>query len=305
MTTVIVGVEDSDRSRDAIAFARMLAGASRARIILANAYARPLLTSHVVLAEPDECFEAAAEATLAKLRVETGDADGDVEIRALAHSSPAAALQGLAEAEDAALIVIGSSARGEIGRVLAGTTAERLLHGSPCPVAVVPSGFRARAGAIRRILVAYDPSEEAKAALHAAVAVAQPRHASVEAVHVIEPTYSGAVALGRAPAYYVPPEDLVRRARTELKAELGNLEDGERVRTEVVLGDAVSELARRSESADLIVTGSRGYGPHRAVLLGSVSGRLVRKSACPVLVLPRGDGTRVAETVGFAGAPTA
>ena len=34
--------------------------------------------------------------------------------------------------------------------------------------------------------------------------------------------------------------------------------------------------------------GSRGYGPHRAVLLGSVSGRLVRESASPVLVVPRG-----------------
>ena len=34
--------------------------------------------------------------------------------------------------------------------------------------------------------------------------------------------------------------------------------------------------------------GSRGYGPLRAVLLGSVSGRLVREAACPVIVVPRG-----------------
>jgi hypothetical protein len=37
-----------------------------------------------------------------------------------------------------------------------------------------------------------------------------------------------------------------------------------------------------------MVTGSRGYGPHRAVLLGSVSGRLVREAECPVIVVPRG-----------------
>jgi nucleotide-binding universal stress UspA family protein len=36
------------------------------------------------------------------------------------------------------------------------------------------------------------------------------------------------------------------------------------------------------------VCGSRGYGPVRAVLLGSVSRRLAGEAHCPVLVLPRG-----------------
>jgi nucleotide-binding universal stress UspA family protein len=39
---------------------------------------------------------------------------------------------------------------------------------------------------------------------------------------------------------------------------------------------------------DLLVTGSRGYGPVRAVVLGGVTGRLVREAACPLVIVPRG-----------------
>jgi len=53
-------------------------------------------------------------------------------------------------------------------------------------------------------------------------------------------------------------------------------------------GDPVDALAAVSEDADLLLLGSRGYGPRRAVLLGGVSGRVVRTAACPVIVVPRG-----------------
>jgi nucleotide-binding universal stress UspA family protein len=53
-------------------------------------------------------------------------------------------------------------------------------------------------------------------------------------------------------------------------------------------GEPEHRLAEATKDLDLMITGSRGYGPHRAVLLGSVSGRLVRDASCPVIVLPRG-----------------
>ena len=45
---------------------------------------------------------------------------------------------------------------------------------------------------------------------------------------------------------------------------------------------------RVSEHLDLLVCGSRGYGPVRAVLLGGVSRRLTAEAHCPVIVLARG-----------------
>lgn len=72
---------------------------------------------------------------------------------------------------DDELIAIGSSRRGAIGRVLPGSTGEKLLHGAPCAIAVVPRGYAAQP--VRKIGVAYDGSPEAKAALDSAVNLAR------------------------------------------------------------------------------------------------------------------------------------
>ena len=66
-------------------------------------------------------------------------------------------------------------------------------------------------------------------------------------------------------------------------AELGSIATGE-----VVVGDPATELAYAGNDLDLLVTGSRGYGPVRRLMLGSTSARLVREAPCPVLVLTRG-----------------
>jgi hypothetical protein len=46
-----------------------------------------------------------------------------------------------------------------------------------------------------------------------------------------------------------------------------------------------------SEDFDLIVVGSRGYGPLRRTILGSTSRRLFGGSRCSVLAVPRGSGS--------------
>jgi nucleotide-binding universal stress UspA family protein len=58
--------------------------------------------------------------------------------------------------------------------------------------------------------------------------------------------------------------------------------------TELVYGDPAETLTGFTGSLDLLVMGSRAYGPHRAVLLGGVSRRVIATSECPVVVLPRG-----------------
>lgn len=50
-------------------------------------------------------------------------------------------------------------------------------------------------------------------------------------------------------------------------------------------------LVEQSEQVDLLVLGSRAYGPIRSVLLGSVSSAVMRGASCPVLVVPRGIDT--------------
>ncbi|WP_342799914.1 universal stress protein [Nocardia sp. No.11] len=61
------------------------------------------------------------------------------------------------------------------------------------------------------------------------------------------------------------------------------------VSTDAVLGSAVAVLRQRSESARLLVVGSRGLGAFRRTLLGSVSTAIARHAACPVAVIPESE----------------
>ena len=51
------------------------------------------------------------------------------------------------------------------------------------------------------------------------------------------------------------------------------------------VGKAAEELVNRSSDLDLIVLGSRGYGPPRTMLFGSVSSQVVPEAQCPVMIL--------------------
>jgi nucleotide-binding universal stress UspA family protein len=132
MNKILIGVDGSERSEDAVAFGRELALAAGAPVVLAHG-----IHAHDMSSHED------AEATLARLAAPLDDV-GPVELRAVANRSGAQALQEIAQHEDIGVIVIGSSRTGRLGTVLPGSTAERLLHGAPCPVAIVPLGYRTR-----------------------------------------------------------------------------------------------------------------------------------------------------------------
>lgn len=202
------------------------------------------------------------------------DAEGaDVQhVSARRGESAAQLLHHRAEAEDARLVVLGSSHTGRFGRVIPGGTGERLLHGSPCAVAVVPRAHPARP--IQRIGVAYDASPEADAALQHATDLARHLHAHLDVIGVVPPDP-------------YEDDDTAHSVQVRLERALRALPfdvDGTIVRLH---GEPADALAAHSAGLDLLVTGSRGYGPLRAVIVGGVSGRLIRTTQCPVIVVPR------------------
>jgi nucleotide-binding universal stress UspA family protein len=79
----------------------------------------------------------------------------------------------------------------------------------------------------------------------------------------------------------VHTEEALRRATDALDGDV-------QVETDAFIEDPADVLIRVSEHLDLLVCGSRGYGPLRAVLLGGVTRRLTAEARCPVIVLPRG-----------------
>jgi nucleotide-binding universal stress UspA family protein len=201
-------------------------------------------------------------------------------IKIAANVSAAQALQSMAHAEDAALVVVGSTHTGRAGRVFPGSTGERLLHGSPCTVAVVPQGYEART--LRRVGVAYDGSPESRSAAGAAAELARGTGAELVVIGVAEPFLYEV----ETPVDGPTAADIVRALQTELDTLVDELPVD--ATTALLTGDAAELLAGYSLHVDVLVTGSRGYGPARSVLVGGVSGRLLRSARCPVLIVPRG-----------------
>jgi nucleotide-binding universal stress UspA family protein len=180
-----------------------------------------------------------------------------------------------------------STHRGPVGRVLAGTTAERLLTGSPCPVALAPRGYAAAQTAIGSVIVGYDGSEEARAALDVAVDIARRAEVELTIVAVAEPA---SVYVTEAA---IDLTDLVGRTREHAEhvaAEgAARIPDDVVARAEVVTGDPGPALASRARAeTDVLVVGSRRYGPPRSVLVGTVGHHLAREAASAVLIVPRG-----------------
>ena len=288
MSKIIVGVDESDRSRDAVALAALLARGSDAELVLVCAYPYDDVPGRAANAGYRQYLREDAEAAIERAIAGMGELP-PMRTHPLAEVSPAKGIQSLAAKEGASLIVIGSSDRGGVGRVFAGTTAERLLHGAPCPVAVAPRGFHTlEPGDIGTIAVGYDGSVEAKAALVGARSIARVRGARLRLIEVLDATWLGTPALMAGPGFILAPGDAEARAREFLTETASTLAADVPTEPVVAVGAPEQVLADESKNADLVVVGSRGYGPHRAVLLGSVSGRLVRESSSPVLVVPRG-----------------
>jgi nucleotide-binding universal stress UspA family protein len=214
--------------------------------------------------------------------------DLGVETRVLSDVSVPRGLHNLARELEAGLIVVGSTTRGPAGRAVTGSTAERLLHGAPCPIALAPQGYtRTR---LETIAVGFVDSVEGRGALEAAHALAARAGARLRVIAAVHPSggLDAAMADGlRPPRGYM----LQGRHRSEVEAAMERaiaaLPAGVEVESELHVEDPADILLRVSEHVDLLVCGSRGYGPLRSVLLGGVSRRLVNGSQCPVLVLPR------------------
>ena len=162
---IIVGFNDSDGSHDALALADLLAQSTGAQLIL----------TCVFLDDPFPRFALAersqAEETMARKVQEVAD-----EVGAAAEAFPSGSLaQGLRDAVeelDGDLVVVGSSARRGVGRILAGNVALQLLHGSSCAVAVAPAGLCKARPALQTIGIGFDGSGGSKEALAAAVELA-------------------------------------------------------------------------------------------------------------------------------------
>jgi nucleotide-binding universal stress UspA family protein len=300
VSTILIGVDDSARSEDAVAFARRLAGATTGRIVVACAFPYSDMPSRAANLSYRDALRTEALRTAKRMSELLSNLSADrLTTTAIANPSPAHGLHDVAEAEKASIVVLGSTHTGRAGRVMPGSTAERLLHGAPCAVAVVPDGYRERTHpTINHIGVAYNGSPESTAAVAAAAEAAAALDAELTVIGVIEADLYGAPAMSGGPSYNLLREDIEAQIRGDLESVMAGLPEGIRAVEACLEGEPSERLIAASEKLDLLVIGSRGYGPLRAVLAGGVSGRVIRGAHCPVIVVPRGVDAPLGELFG-------
>ena len=271
---VVVGVDDREGGRDAIALARALL-AEDGELTLAYVFHG----SAQIWRAPSPAHDV-AEHEHARELLERASEEAGVAANLRWRSSPSVGrgLHELAEGIEADLLVVGSSRSGLLGRVLVGNDTRAALNGSPCAIALAPAGHSQRPVLMREIGVGYDGSPESRHALEVARALAAQHHAKLSAFEAVSiPTYAFT-------AGSVPVGDwiggLVQDARDRIAA-LGDVEP------HAVYGQPAEELAMYSASIDLLVVGSRGYGPIGRLVHGSTTQQLARLARCPVLALTR------------------
>jgi nucleotide-binding universal stress UspA family protein len=174
---IVVGIDGTPRSEDAVAFATVLARLAGTGLLLAYVYGseESLADAHALL---DPRRDAVSHLT--------------VEITAYADASPARGLARIASARGADIIVVGSSHRAGVGLVVPGSTGERLLHDSDRAVAIVPAFWRSRhAGPPVRFGCGYDGSVQAEAALATATALTQVASGELDVIDsATDPVYA-------------------------------------------------------------------------------------------------------------------
>lgn len=283
---LIVGVDGREGGRDAIALARVLARATGARLTLVHAYPHDPLLSRAANRDFDQAARDAALNLLATERDAAALAEQDAELFPVVSLSPARALHRIAAHAEAPLIIVGSCHHGALGRVVAGDDVRGTLYGAPCAVAVAPRGLAERgAHVLKRMGVGYDGSPESADALSTAVELARGAGGSVRAVEVVGPPLTPAFAWPVMYDWAALEQDRRKLAQDRLDQALAGLDVP--ADSEVIFGGAGEELTRISEHVDLLVLGSRGFGPTRRVMLGSTSDRLVHHAHAPVMVVPR------------------
>jgi nucleotide-binding universal stress UspA family protein len=278
VSTILIGVDASAASEDAVALGRRLALTGAGKVVTATV---------TPSAHPDRDQ---AHATVRRMSgLLAGIEPERIRTAVVAGRSPAEALHRLVETEHPSVIVVGSSHRGRLGRVQPGGTGERLLFGSPCAVALAPDGYRSQAAKpVTRVAVAFDGSPESRTAFAAALAAARAYGAELEIVTVIPSYVFGSPGFAGAPGSELVRADVEASLRSDHEAALTDLPDGVRAESMVLEGTPALALAERSADVDLLFVGSRGYGPVRAVIAGGTSGTVLREAHCPVIVLPRG-----------------
>ncbi|PYI40119.1 universal stress protein UspA [Arthrobacter psychrolactophilus] len=292
-TGIVVGIDGSEQSDCALIWAAREAESRKVPLHLVTAYTVPIFAASGLdggyATVDDDVIRQGAEAVLreaaAKVpnisvpmdaRVENGDAAGVL----------------LELSETAELLVFGSRGRGGFMGRLLGSVSTALPAHAKCPTVTIPRSCAARlaegseqaAKVEKVVVVGVDGSDQARYAVLVAAEQAERSGSSLRIVCAVQP-YTGTLAWMPAP---VDREALFAEIQTQLDA-------GEKwlrshfpklpIEVQLLEGSAVDALVKATETAELVVMGTRGRGGFAGMMLGSTTDGVRHHAKGPIMVV--------------------
>jgi nucleotide-binding universal stress UspA family protein len=280
---IAVGVDGFPEGRDAAALGHLLAQATGAEVLLVAVHSAGLLP-----VPPELSFKSARHEAERILReVRESDAPGSRTTIVSDYSVPRALLR-VVRRHHCDLLVVGSTREGPESQIRIGDRTRQLLGQFKCALAVAPRGLYAHPRRLRRIGAGWDGGPESEAALALARSIALGAGADVQVQAIVD---------DRTPPFARSGLGLVAGGWDEvIEAEMDRLREqataaasstATKVKVAVSRGRPSDALLELSETVDLLLIGSRRWGPSARLLLGSTGEALMHGSACPVLAVPR------------------
>ena len=269
---IVIGAHPKRREQEPIELGVMFSRMTRAPMDVVGTY---WFDTTAQRQAGDEYGRVLRDEVLESLQHVVGDTDrvcGEVRVHVMS-GGVAYALHETATDLGAGLIIVGSTHRGALGRITLGTTADRVIDHSPCPVAVAPRDFRDEGSMPQRIGVAFVDTPGGRSALHAGAAIAQCAGASLIAYTVIEP--------------HTHDSDR-ERAEAALERAIDRYANDVDVQSRVLTDGGVEALVSESRHLDILVRGGRSGGPVRTPLAFGLPSKLARRAACPFVIVPAG-----------------
>jgi nucleotide-binding universal stress UspA family protein len=293
---IVVGVDGSSSSKSAVRWAAHEARMRNVPLTLVHIVVTPSwgpapwLLSEAPLpvpAEEDSALEEEGQKIIAEaIRIAKDSTQDDTltEIKSeLYFSVPVSVLVNLSK--QAQMAVVGCRGQNTLSRVLLGSVSNGLLHHAHCPVAVIHDGASSQARPSNLpVVVGVDGSPASELATEIAFDEASRRGVDLVALHAYrDADLPKALNVQWSGEHPIPPQALADR----LTGWLQRYPDVT-IHPRIVCDNPARHLLDESESAQLVVVGSRGRGGFAGMLLGSVSTAVAHAANVPVIVARQG-----------------
>ncbi|GAA1936691.1 universal stress protein [Brevibacterium antiquum] len=194
--------------------------------------------------------------------------------------SMAAGLIETATARPCDLIVVGAASHGPLRGFTVGSVANALLHSSPVPVALAPSGYLPPSR-LTRLTCALGMRPGAEVALNVAIQSAVRHDVPLRLISLIGlDARSGAVETADAARAH---------AKKLLLHASQTVDDATEVMVDVAHGRSIESAIEKLtwDDGEIVVIGSSRLARHQSIFLGTTANKMLRSLPVPMVVVPR------------------